>query len=352
MRKIFYTLIFLLVTATVWAGNPDRQGEAGAAQLLMNPWASSAGLHTLNTSMASGVEAMRINPAGIVRINRTEVSIGYADYLSGTELGLQALGFTSRIGKGSAIGLSIMSIDFGDIPVTVNDQPGGTGALLDLSFINIGFSFAHEFENKVSVGLLLRGVSESTSDISAFGFAIDAGVQYYTGENNEFKFGISLRNVGSRMKYGGQGLATSAPEPDGDFNLTFNQRAAGFEMPSVLNIGASYDILIGEINEGTADHRVTLIGNFTANSFSRDQVGGALEYSFRERFMLRGGYRTDLSQDELTEVPIYDGLSAGAGVLVPLGKGKEKGTGLMINYGFRNTRIFNGTHNIGLTFSF
>ncbi|MGB3546597.1 MAG: PorV/PorQ family protein [Saprospiraceae bacterium] len=352
MRKILYTLVFLLVAVSAWAGNPDRQGEAGAAQLLMNPWAASAGLHTLNTSMASGVEAMRINPAGIVRINRTQVSIGYADYLSGTDLGLQALGFTSRIGKGSAIGLSIMSIDFGDIPVTVTDQPEGTGATLDLSYVNIGFSFAHEFENKVSVGLLLRGVTESTSDISAFGFALDAGVQYYTGENNEFKFGISLRNVGSRMKFGGQGLSTAADAPSGRYDITYNQRAAGFEMPSMLNIGASYDILVGEVNEGVADHRVTLIGNFTANSFSRDQLGGALEYSFRERFTLRGGYRSDISQDELTEVPLYDGLSAGAGVLVPLGKGKEKGTGLMINYGFRNTRIFNGTHNIGLTFSF
>ena len=49
MKKIIYiilTLGFFLGTYQVGqAGNPDRQGEAGAYELLMNPWARSAGLH-------------------------------------------------------------------------------------------------------------------------------------------------------------------------------------------------------------------------------------------------------------------------------------------------------------------
>lgn len=352
--KQLYLIIFLVVAATTLrAGNPDRQGEAGAAQLLMNPWAPSAGLHTLGTSMVLGVEAMRLNPAGVARYDGTQVMLGYANYLQGTDISMQAIGVTSRVGERGGFGFSIMSLDFGDVAITTTDQPAGTGALLNLSFINIGLSYSHQFENKVSVGVTLRGVSEATSDVSAFGFAIDAGVQYVTGENDEFKFGLSLRNVGSRMTYGGQALATEAPDPDGGgYNITLEQRAAGFEMPSVLNIGASYDLL-GTVEE----HRVTVVANFTANSFSRDQIGAGLEYSFREQFTARAGYRSDLESEDdgqsrpNDESPLYDGLSAGASVRVPFQRGQAD-KGFSVDYAYRSTRIYGGTHNVGISLSF
>ncbi len=346
MKKIYLlTLIFCLATASVFAGNPDRQGEAGAAQLLMNPWAPSAGLHSLNTANVMGVEAMRINPAGLSRMSGTQVMMGYANYLQGADISQQALGVGIASGKGGALGLSLHSLGFGDVPVTTEFQPEGTGANLALNFINIGLTYAYTFDEAVSVGVTIRGVSEGTAEVSAFGFAVDAGVQYVTGENDEFKFGISLRNVGSRMTYSGQGLATQGPNPDSDvpFELTFNQRPAGFEMPSVLNIGASYDFL-----SGVEDQRVTFMGNFTANSFSRDQLGAALEYAFKEQFFARVGYRSDFETSEDTEVPLYDGLSAGASIRVPLKKG-DRSRSFAIDYAWRNTRVFNGTHNFGIS---
>lgn len=346
MKKIYLlTMLLALATATAFAGNPDRQGESGAAQLLMNPWAPSAGLHSLNTASVFGVESMRINPAGLSRMTGTQVMLGYAQYLQGTGISQQSLGVGIANGKGGALGFSLHALNFGDVPVTTTAQPGGTGADLALNFINIGLTYSYTFEEAVSVGITLRGVSEGTADVSAFGFAIDAGVQYVTGDNDEFKFGISLRNVGSRMAYGGQGLATEGANPDSDvpFNLTYDQRAAGFEMPSVLNIGASYDLLASQ-----PLHRVTVMGNFTANSFSRDQLGGAVEYGFKDQFFVRGGYRTDIETAENTEVPLYDGLSAGASVRVPLKKG-DKSRSFSIDYAWRNTRIYNGTHNFGIT---
>ena len=86
MNKILYSLIIvcLFCTISAKAGNPDRQGEAGAYELLMNPWARSAGLHSMTTSMVRGVEALRLNPAGLSRINKTEVLVGHARYLEGT----------------------------------------------------------------------------------------------------------------------------------------------------------------------------------------------------------------------------------------------------------------------------
>lgn len=343
MRFLYILTICLLFSLTSWAGNPDRQGESGAGQLLLNPWAPSAGLHSMNTSFVSGVEAMRINPAGLVRIEGTQVLFGHALYLDGTDIRLNGLGVAQRVGESGAFGLSLMSIDFGDIPVTTTDQPEGTGALLNLSYFNFGFSYAHMFENKVSVGVLVRGVAEATSDIGAFGFAIDAGIQYVTGPEDNFRFGIALRNVGSRMKFTGQGLTETTPAPDGDdFTLTLEQRIAGFQMPSLLNIGASYDFRPGE------QHRITVLGNFTANSFSRDEIGGGIEYSLNELFSIRGAYKTVItsSDDTLVGDALYNGISGGVSLAVPVGKDKERRFG--IDYAYRATSVYNGTHNFGV----
>lgn len=347
MKKTLYIIyIFLLAGFSVYAGNPDRQGEAGAAQLLLNPYARSAGLHTLNTSSVSGVEALHLNPAGLSRISKTQFVLGHTMYLQGTDIRFNALGLSQRVGKGGAFGFSLMSIDFGDIPVTTTFQPEGTGATFSPSFFNMGLSYAHIFENKVSVGITMRAVSESTSDINSFAFAVDAGVQYVTGEQDNFKFGISLRNVGSRMAYSGQGLSTAAPAPGrGAYNLTYSQRAAGFELPSVLNIGASYDFRMG------GAHRLTMLGNFTANSFSRDQIGGGLEYALKERFMLRAAYKVDMGVTSIEEAPIYSGLSAGASLEVPTNRDKKDST-FGIDYAFTASRVWKGTHNFGVRFNF
>ena len=352
MNKLFYLFITVLLVglgSTVEAGNPDRQGEAGAYELLMNPWARSAGLHTMNTANITGVEAMRLNVAGLSRINKTELVAANAIYLQGTDIRMNALGLSQKAGKNGAFGFSLMALDFGDIRVTTEEQPEGTGTFYSPNFFNLGLAYAHTFENKVSVGITLRGVSESTADINAFGFAIDAGVQYVTGAEDNFKFGISLRNVGSPMSFAGEGLATQGPSPDGSsYELTFSQRSASFELPSVLNLGMSYDFLFGSSN------RVTVLGNFTSNSFSQDQFGAGVEYSLNDMFMLRGAYKYEIGSEDDIMGPIYTGVSAGASIQVPLGKiteEKKSVTKFGIDYAYRHTKLWNGTHNISIRFN-
>lgn len=340
------TLVFMLFAVEFsFAGNPDRQGEAGAAQLLMNPWARSAGLHTMNTANISGLEAMRLNVAGLSRLNRTEVVIGHTRYFDGNGINLNAIGFGSKMGKSSAIGVSIMAVSFGDIPITTTDQPEGTGGTFSPSLFNIGLGFSHMFENKISVGFTLRAVSESLTDVAASALAIDAGVQYVTGEDDNFKFGISLRNVGGKMAFRGQGLSQGAENPSGElpYTLEYFQRSQAFELPSMLNIGGSYDFILDPKNN------ITLMANFTSNSFSQDQIGAGIEYSFNKRFILRGAYKYEFGSNNVETAPIYTGLAAGLSIDVPMSK--ESKTRFGLDYAYRHTRLWNGTHNISIRFN-
>ncbi len=346
MRGKLLIVISMMCLPLVYGGNPDRQGEAGAYELLLNPWARSAGLHTMTTSMIQGVEAMRLNPAGLVHIPRTQVLIGHTRYLVGSGVNLNAVGLGQKLGDNGALGISLMAVDFGDIDVTTTDQPEGTGATFSPGFYHLGVSYAHNFENKVTVGLTVRGISETTADLSAHGLAIDAGVQYVTGPADNFKFGISLRNVGTSMRFGGEGLSFRAPNPDGtiSYDLSYDQRAATFQLPSVLNIGASYDINLN------TRHRFTLVGNFASNSFSQDAIGGGVEYAFNELFMLRGGYKYDLGSGKDAVVNnIYSGISAGVSIEVPFSQDSD--TRLAIDYGYRTTSTWDGTHNLTIRFT-
>jgi hypothetical protein len=343
--KTAFLFALLLSVSQSFAGNPDRQGEAGAYELLMNPWARSAGLSSMTVSNVTGVEAMRINIAGLSRINKTEIAISHTDYLTATNTKINAFGIGQKVGKNGTLGLSLMAIDFGEIDVTTTEQPDGTGGTYEPTFFNIGIGYSYIFDNKISVGFTFRVVSESNSEISGMGVAIDAGVQYVTGERDNFKFGICLRNVGTKMRFSGQGLSIRLDPDDNGPNsgIVLKQDAATFELPSLLNIGISNDFRIGN------HHRITALVSFTGNSFSRDQIGGGLEYSFRERFMLRAGYRAEIGSEEDVQINnVYSGLSVGATFALPMSK-KNKDTQLLINYAYRTTEVFDGTHNFGVT---
>ena len=149
--------------------------------------------------------------------------------------------------------------------------------------------------------------------------------------------------MGNELKFGGEGLADLATNSE-DQQIRYDVQASGFEMPSLLNIGLSYDFLIGE------SARLTALGNFTANSFARDQIGGGLEFAFNEMFMLRAGYISNMgiSSSDI-ESGAYSGLSAGVTVDVPLKKGSSNRFG--IDYAYRATDPFDGTHNFGIRIS-
>lgn len=345
IKKLYLLIVLIFVGQAAFAGNPDRQGEAGAGHLLLTPWARTAGLHTMNTAHISGVEALRLNPAGIARIDGTQIAAGYTSYLSGTDISISSIGIAQRFGENSAFGISLMTLNLGDFIETTEFQPEGTGATFSPSLVNIGISYSYVFENKISVGATFRAVSESLSDVSAFGFALDAGVQYVTGEQDNFRFGISLRNVGSRLTYKGQGLSENLSNPDGgfaEFPFTYSQRAQSFELPSMLNIGLGYDFYFGE------NLKLTALGNFTANSFSQDQIGAGVEFGFKDLFQLRAAYKYEVGSNVEATAPLYTGLAGGFSFQVPLSK-KENANTMRIDYGYRHTRLFNGTHNITLS---
>lgn len=357
MKKlnIIITASLVLFSVGLFAGNEDRAGEAGASQLLINPWARSSGLGGSNTASVKGLEAMNLNIAGLSFVEKTELNASYTSWLSGTDINIFNFGFAQKMGEAGVLGVTFTSVDFGEIDVTTVDLPDGGIGTFDPNYLNIGVAYSKQFSNSISGGLVVRLITEATADVNATGVSIDAGVNYTTGKNDAFKFGITLRNVGPTMKYNGNGLAGRAQIPVSEKELTLEQRSNEFELPSLVNIGLSYDFFLSdveEVEEGKfmSDHRITASGTFTSNSFTKDQIRVGAEYAFQEKFMFRVGYVYESdAQDDIEARTTTVGPTFGAGIEVPMG---ESGSKFGIDYSYRVTRTFDGSNSIGLRLTF
>jgi hypothetical protein len=181
LLKLFFLLMFLASQA-VWAGNKDRQGEAGASELLLNPWARSSGWDGINSACVRGIESINLNVAGLAFTQKTEVVFSHVNWLQGTGINLNTFGLSQSLGKkGGVLGVNVMSIDFGDIPITTTSLPEGGIGTYTPQFINLALAYSKVFSNSIYGGIVVRGISESISDAAALGVSFDAGVQYVTG---------------------------------------------------------------------------------------------------------------------------------------------------------------------------
>jgi hypothetical protein len=344
-----------LIGGSAFAGNPDRSGEAGAAELLMNGWGNSTGLWSMNTADVKGIESERINPAGIAFTDKTEIAASYTLWLQGSGVGVAHAGFAQAF-KGNVIALSMQALNLGSIEKTTTNSPEGGIGSYSPAFVNIGISYARKFSNSISGGVTFRLIDEGLGNLNAFGACIDAGLQYVTGPQDNIHFGVSLRNVGTPMKFSGDALATSVDIiTTSTYTLAEESKVSSFELPTQLNIGAAYDFWMGTKKEikpkvYKQDYRLTAIANFTSNAFGYDYYGVGLEWGWKEIFMLRAAWRFEKGQfDPATRLDVYTGLAAGATFDIPFKK--EGGPHLAIDYSFRATSPFQGTHSFGLRFN-
>ena len=338
------------------AGDPGRSGQAGASELLIDPWAGSSGFADANTANIQGIEAQFLNVAGTAQLNHTEVILASTDYLQGSGIHISEAGFCQPIGEG-AIGVSIMSMNLGTINMTSYDYPDGGIGYFTPQLINIGASYARHFSDYIFGGINIKLIDEPISNAHAFGAAIDAGIQYVAGSEKNIHFGIALKNVGPAMSYSGDGLSFSTPLPAGSNTSgaveTAEQKSQSFELPSLVNIGAAYDFYLAKDSGTKSVHRITVAVNFTSNSFSEDDEMLGLQYAYKSYFSVEAGYNyqngitSNLSTNPTTggRLTAFTGFCAGATLQCPFGK---KHSIIGISYAYRATNPYQGCNTLGI----
>ena len=351
--KILTVIAFTMLVSVpqMYAGNDKRRGTAGATELLIQPWARGAGWGCVNVAGARGLDALFTNVAGLAFLEKTEFSYTNTMLYGGKNglnsgASINSIGLGRRVGDAGVLGAYVMVMNFGDLPVTTVESPTpGSNGYFSPSLMNLNVAYSHSFTNTIRGGVNIKVITESTSDISATGVGIDAGIQYVTGENDEIKFGIALKNIGPAMSFSGTGMSLTLNNSNG-IPMSVELHKAEIELPTLLAIGASYDFLIEKF-----DQKITVAASFTSNAFLRDNFSLGVEYSFLKRFYLRAAYVGQSGIfDADSRVTANRGLSAGASVEFPLSKNGNQV--ISIDYAYKDASPLRGTHAIGATVKF
>jgi hypothetical protein len=295
----------------------------------------------------NGVEAIHWNPAGLASMGGRTAEALFSRMNYFADIGVSYFAVAGAFPSVGTFALSIRGVGFGDIPVTTEELPDGTGDTFNPQYITAGITYSRQLTDRILVGFTTKLVTEKIVRTSASALAFDAGVQYIAGASG-MKIGIAIKNLGPSMKFDGEDLARTVTIGEADplapqRPLRFS--AAEFELPSVVEIGLSYDFKL------PSDNLVTVSGAFRNNNYGTDQYQAAAEYSYNNMFFLRGAYSFSNKRDgsdiaSSNEDYIY-GPSAGAGVNYDLG-----GFNVSVDYAYRSTKFFKGNSTIAVKLGF
>lgn len=332
-RIIKISMLSLLMMAEVFASGGKRNGTAGAQELLIPVGARGLAFSGSYISGISGVDAIYYNPAGLSASPKsTEALFSYMSYIADIGVSYAAVGANFE-GFGS-LGFSVKSLDFGDIPVTTTENPYGTGATFSPTYVTLGLTYSNALTDRIRVGVNVNLVNEKIVRTSASGVSLDIGVQYAGIAAIEgLNLGVVLKNFGPQMSFDGPDLLRDATENNTNRGTQKYQiDAAGFELPSQLELGLSYE------KQFDTDYRAMIIASFQNNNFANDEYRAAAEFSFKDMFAVRGGYAYQSEASGGHEEEAIFGPTFGAGVIL------HSAVDVTIDYAYRWARYFDANH--------
>lgn len=239
--------------------------------------------------LANGVSGISANPAALGFIKQQEVQTSYGSHLEGYQFFNAAYGYRGGLMNAGVSLTRVAASDFEG-----RDAQGAPTGGFGASDMALALSAAKSFKN-LSLGLSVKYISSAIENESASAAAVDAGLVFLGDKYaaHPCKLGISLRNLGSPMKYAGK----SEPLP-----LTASAALA-------VNIA------------GSVEAGVNISNNLTENTF---EFGFGMGLNVADSLSLTGGLSRDLGSAAVPGAFPFR-LNAGLGFKV---------SNYMLSYGF------------------
>jgi hypothetical protein len=332
------SLTALMLTASS-VFSQSRAGLSAAPELLIPVGAQYEAMAGSANAFVTGVDAIYWNPAGLDMSGTSGSALfSYRQYIAGIGVDYVAVG--GNLGFGS-LGLSLRSFNIGTINVTTEDQPDGTGQQLSPTFFIGGLTYSKKLTDKISIGATVNLIEESFGSVSASAIGFDAGVQYQDLIGIKgLAIGVTVKNVGTDMQYGGSGLYVQATIPSANVGLSYYKlEAASFQLPSVIDIGLGYKKALDE------DNAFEMMATYENNNYGIDEYRAGAEYNFMNTIAIRAGYVFSQTGGAFGSnagtVSIFENWTLGAGIDL----NKLTGVGISFNYAYVPVRYF-GSNNM------
>jgi hypothetical protein len=245
-----------------------------------------------------GMTGTHYNPASITFLKGSEFFYSKSNYLA--DISHNTLAYGTRLSPADYFGLHLFYLHSGDMKVTNESNPDGTGETFDVTNLSLRLIYGRQLTDRLRIGGALKYIREDIFTAYMQSFVFDLGSNFRTGIYGLI-LGMSVSNFGSDVQFHGEGLEIVVADTtarDGKLSKITKK----FSIPLTFRLGIQKDVLGGD-DEGAS--RLTVSAD-AINPIDYTVYGGiGLEYSWRDMAFIRGG--TKLFHDTA-------GLSLGGGL--------------------------------------
>ncbi|GAB1430561.1 hypothetical protein MASR2M18_13940 [Ignavibacteria bacterium] len=282
------------ITVKSSAGEFNKVGAAGAQFLKIGAGARATGMAGAFTAIANDPTALYWNVAGISDIKSLSASVQYTQWFAGFSHSFASC--VVPIGQNYRGGLSFVSFNSGNIPITTLDAEKGTRGTYSVGDFAVAASFGGYITQQFAFGATLRYNANTFGTLSSDGVSFDLGTLYRSGYKG-MSFGFSIQNLGGMQNYSGQDLNTSIKIVD-QLNASKVQTQMltnPHNLPLTFRAGAAFDVMsiingVENTPDG-ADDKLTAAVDFVTLSDTPEQFAIGAEYTFMNLISARAGYR-------------------------------------------------------------
>ena len=197
IRSLILSLILVLVSSTMLAGQDDKAGTTGATFLKLGVGARAAALGNSVVGLSTDASAIYWNPAALGMVKSTDVMLGYDRWFEKMQHGF--LGITMPGSMGTT---SLGVIYFNSGPMTRTEAAPGGGYVDKGEYSNtdaaLMLGYGITLFGQTQFGLTVKGIYEGLAGKSAFAFGGDAGIYSRIGMVD---VGVVGRNFGTKLKF-------------------------------------------------------------------------------------------------------------------------------------------------------
>ena len=259
MRCKTWLLLGLVLVAPV-RSSAEEPGSAQALFLRFGLGARASGMGEAYIAVAEDASSVFWNPGAMPAVLGTNLTLAHNEYFQSLRFEQAAVTHETEWGTFGFMftGLYMDDMERRDnFPTAV---PLGEFGAYDVAF---GLAYGRYIVPNVAVGVTLKTVYQRIDELSASGFAVDAGI-YHVARIPGVKLAATVANLGTPMKF----------------------ETEEYALPRYARLGASYEREVAAL-----DGRLlfTLDALFPNDDGVREHIGA--EYSYRRMFALRAGYK-------------------------------------------------------------
>lgn len=344
MRKsLSFALVALLMLSSALAQN--KAGTTVAQFLKLGVGSRAAGMGEAFVATSDDVSGLYWNPAGIAGTRGPQIMFQHNDWVS--DISNDFIGVISPLGGFGVVGVSMTSLSMGEMAVTTEEEPEGTGEMFSASDMALGLTYARALTDRFSIGFNFKYIQEKIWHMSANGIAMDVGTLFRT-QFHDMRLGMSISNYGSNMQLSGRdGLIYYDPATELEGNnpaIPAVYKLDTWPLPLLFRVGVAFDAYETDFMKLT----VALDALHPNDNYESVNIGA--ELAVANWVFLRAGWKSPFVETNTrVEATEWDrreeSLSFGGGVDMLL---FGSGAGLKVDYAFSDFGRLQDVHRFTL----